>query len=285
MQNPRRSVVFATSHGLVRIDPNNMPRRHSSPRVFIERLRFGTNTIDYFQGPDSPADLTFRLPPGSGRSLDIEFTALNYAAPTRSTFRYRLEGVDNEWQNAGTRRIVSYANLDPRSYRLEVQVAGRDGRWNTNSSSIAFAIAPLFSESRWFHFSLATATTGILLFFILWRLREMRCRHRLEIASRLASERDRMARDLHDDLAADLTRIVLSKPGQSDNAPATIARGAIDKLGELIWAADPNFDTLSDLTAYLRQRVSQLGGTLSIESSAHRGTIISVRVPLPRPIE
>ncbi|MEK7678380.1 MAG: two-component regulator propeller domain-containing protein, partial [Verrucomicrobiota bacterium] len=308
-KTPDGRLWFATPHGLAMLDPARVSRRDSQPKVFIERLRVGDASIELLDEPDgavkgarssgresahsslqrSQSRLTsaatlqgskVQLSAGSGRSIEFEFTALEYFAPKRLRFRYKLEGFDQHWQDVGSRRTAFYTNLKPGQYRFEVRAGGRDGRWTDPGTSLAFIIAPFFWETRWFW---AGSGTGVSLFlsgFLYWRFRrwqhrkerekrealteQQRIQHLEHVAS-LAQERDRLARDLHDELAGELTRIALLEQRDAAALPllrraAEIARAALDSLGELIWATDPSYDTLDNLAAYLRQLTLRIMG-------------------------
>jgi ligand-binding sensor domain-containing protein/signal transduction histidine kinase len=269
---------FTTGYGLVMVDPARITRRSSMPQVFIERIQTGGKWIELLDSIPSergqfpagtrpslplgaadnqsglifPSTQAIQLPAGSGDSLAIQFTALDYSAPHRLRFRYRLIGVNSEWREAIERRSVSYANLKPNTYRFEVQACGRDLIWNTPQTSLAFAITPFIWQTQWFKILVFSITTSLAFVLVFWRFRILGRLHTFEKAQMLLTERDRMARDLHDDLAGDLVRIVMLDTNLSGSRPAEIARGALEKLSDLIWATDPNFDALSDLAAYLR---------------------------------
>ena len=79
------------------------------------------------------------LPPGTKR-LQINYTALTLTASNKIRFRYRLDGFDTDWVDAGTRRVAFYTNLSPRNYRFQLEADTDDGRWNTATATWAFAI-------------------------------------------------------------------------------------------------------------------------------------------------
>ncbi len=75
-------------------------------------------------------------------SFSFELAALDFTAPERNRYRYRLEGFDDGWIENGTRRWVTFTNLDPGGYRLRVQGSNNDRLWNEAGASIAVAVAP-----------------------------------------------------------------------------------------------------------------------------------------------
>ena len=108
------------------------------------------------------------FPPGTGR-LQINYTALALTAPNKIRFRYRLDGVDTSWVDAGSRRVAFYTNLSPRSYRFVVESSTEDGTWNTSTAAWDFAIQPAFYQAIWFY----AACSGIVGFglWATWRFR------------------------------------------------------------------------------------------------------------------
>jgi PAS domain S-box-containing protein len=90
-----------------------------------------------------------RLPPRT-RDLTIDYTALSLAVPDRVRFRYKLEGSDTQWQDAGVRRQAFYTNLSPREYRFRVIASNNDGVWNEAGASLSFVIAPTYYQTTWF---------------------------------------------------------------------------------------------------------------------------------------
>ena len=91
-----------------------------------------------------------QIPPSDGR-LEISYTALSLMAPERMKFRYMLEGFDDGWIEAGTRRVAFYTNIPPGSYLFRVIACNNDGVWNEVGASVSFSLKPHFFQSRWFY--------------------------------------------------------------------------------------------------------------------------------------
>jgi signal transduction histidine kinase len=181
-------VWFSTSTGVVWIDPSHIQRNALAPPVVIRSIT--TNGTRY----NSPAGL--RLPP-STRDLTIDYTALSLAIPERVRFRYKLEGSDTDWQEAGTRRQAFYTNLSPGKYRFQVTASNNDGVWNEAGASLSFGIAPTFYQMLWFQTLLVLAGIGLIWLLYRIRLQQITARADLRYAERL-EERARIARELHD---------------------------------------------------------------------------------------
>ncbi|MEN3749098.1 triple tyrosine motif-containing protein [Sphingomonas sp. HF-S3] len=176
--------------GLAHIDPAKLKADLAPPPVVIRSLVSG-GTVHR-----DPARLV--LPAGT-RALDIGYAALSYAAPHRIQFRYQLEGVDDDWVSPGGRRLASYANLGPGSYRFRVLAANGDGMWNDKGAVLEFEIPPTFLQS--WPFKLLCALAVVLLLWIAYRIRLRTVTNRIKgrMAERVA-ERERIARELHDTL-------------------------------------------------------------------------------------
>jgi PAS domain S-box-containing protein len=132
---------FQSGDGVHVVDPNDLPANKIPPPVYIEHVTADRKTYEPTQG--------LRLPPLI-RDLAIDFTALSFVAPEKVRFRYKLEGYDHEWQDAGNRRQAFYTNLSPRSYRFRVVAANNTGVWNEEGALLDFSIAPAFYQTNWF---------------------------------------------------------------------------------------------------------------------------------------
>jgi anti-sigma regulatory factor (Ser/Thr protein kinase) len=150
--------------------------------------------------------------------IEIDYTALSLSIPERVFFRYRLDGADTDWQDAGTRRQAFYNHLGPGQYRFRVIACNNDGVWNEAGASWVFAIAPAFYQTRWFLCMCGLACAGMIWFLYRLRLQQitkqvtMRCRERL-------IERTRIARELHDTLLQSLAGVSLQLGGVAKRIP------------------------------------------------------------------
>ena len=153
-------IWFSTSTGVARIDPAHIPKNLLEPPITIRSIT--ANGTRY----TSPADL--RLPPRT-RDLTIDYTALSLAVPDRVRFRYKLEGSDTQWQDAGGRRQAFYTNLSPREYRFRVIASNNDGVWNEAGASWSFVIAPAWYQTIWLRGLYVLAFFGLL--WCVYRLR------------------------------------------------------------------------------------------------------------------
>jgi signal transduction histidine kinase/ligand-binding sensor domain-containing protein len=190
---------FRTSEGVAIIDPQDLTRNRVLPPVHVERLVADGAVVD--AAPQA------RLHPLT-REVEIDYTALSLAEPRNVRFRYKLEGFDSEWQEAGTRRQAFYTNLRPRAYRFRVLASNNDGVWNESGATVDFELLPAFYQTQWF--LLLCTLVLILLAWGAYRLRVLQVTAQLRgrFEERL-KERTRIAQELHDSLIQDVMGISL----------------------------------------------------------------------------
>jgi signal transduction histidine kinase len=195
--------------------------------------------------------------------VEFDYTAASLAAPERVQFRHRLAGHDRDWVEAGPRRVAFYTNLRPGRYVFEVLAANNHGVWAVAPARFAFAVAPAFHQTAWFPPAVAAVLAGAALGAHRLRVRLVRRRLALEAALRLARERERIARDMHDDVGASLTQIALlaeraRRSGGAESRPllgriAEAARETAQAMDEIVWAVNPRNDRLEHLANYVCQ--------------------------------
>jgi ligand-binding sensor domain-containing protein/signal transduction histidine kinase len=206
-------IWFSTSDGLSLVDPNRVRFNHIQPPVQIEQFVADRKIYDATYVGDGP----LRLPPLI-RDLQIDYTALSLAAPEKIRFRYKLEGRDSDWQEAGNRRQVFYNDLGPGNYRFRVIACNNNGVWNETGAYVDFTIAAAYYQTAWFR-------VAVVLLFLLalgalyqLRLRQVARVVRARMEERL-EERERIARDLHDTLLQSVQGLILKFSAVSKQIP------------------------------------------------------------------
>ncbi|MEK7676899.1 MAG: two-component regulator propeller domain-containing protein [Verrucomicrobiota bacterium] len=178
---------FPTVNGLVMINPENIARNTQPPPVVIEQVIAGGQKID-LRGP-------VRLAPGA-REFRFHYTALSFLAPEKVRFKYKLEGLDDDWVEADTRRVAYYNKIPPGNYQFQVTACNNDGVWNMAGASLAFSLAPHFYQTYWFY-----ALCGAAITLAAWSFHRHRMKQARAEFSLVLVERHRIALDLHDTLA------------------------------------------------------------------------------------
>jgi signal transduction histidine kinase/ligand-binding sensor domain-containing protein len=199
---------FATSAGVTIIDPYQIGEpRHTAPAI-LEAVTAGARTIEPVQGVALPARTS---------QLQFAFTAPTLTDSARVEFKYRLDGVDRDWVEAGTSRQAAYANLGPGPYTFRVMATNGDGVWST-PAAFAFSVNPMFYQTRWFYVACAVAL--LLGVFASWRMHARRVHTQYAL---VLAERMRMSRAIHDTLLQGLAGLALQLDDLSHVPHATPA--------------------------------------------------------------
>ncbi len=181
---------FANSAVPQMIDPAHLARNLIAPPVHVEQI------IADRKGYALQGDV--RLPART-RDVEIDYTALSFTVPQKVRFRYKLEGRDTDWEEAGTRRQAFYTDLRPGPYRFHVIACNNDGVWNNDGAAVNFNVAAAWYQSGWFRSSIAAAI--LLMLWGIYQLRLIRLAHQFNIRlEERVGERTRIARELHDTL-------------------------------------------------------------------------------------
>ena len=259
---------FPTAKGLAIIDPGNFTTNTVRPPVVIEEMTVEGKPVK-FQGPtaaDRGAESApiLQIPPGRQR-FEIRYTGMSFAAPDKVRFKHKLEGLESEWVDAGTRRVAPYSYLPPGTYNFQVFACNNDDVWSEKAASLSFRVLPHVWQAWWFRFALAVAAGGAVAVVAIsaTRRRVRRKLEQLEQQRALERERSRIARDIHDDLGASLTRITLlsqsvrgelesgHRAGADVDRIYSTARELTRSMDEIVWAVNPQHDTLDSLVTYL----------------------------------
>jgi PAS domain S-box-containing protein len=134
-------IWFPGPLGVVMIDPAHVPASPVAPPVHIERV--------LADGREVARNANTVVPPGNGE-LEFHFNALSFSAPSKVQIRYQLEGYDQDWVDAGDRRLAFYTNLKPGAYTFQVIAANADGVWNEQGDTVAISLRPHYYETAWF---------------------------------------------------------------------------------------------------------------------------------------
>jgi signal transduction histidine kinase/ligand-binding sensor domain-containing protein/ActR/RegA family two-component response regulator len=175
-----KRIWFATQKGLVQVNPENIPFNTTPPLVEIEKVTVDGNEVELTD--------EIRLSPGT-RSLAIDYAASSFVRPQSIAFRYKLEGHEDKWIEAGPRRTAYYTILRPGSYRFRVLACNCDGVWSDTGAVLGLVQKPWFYETWWFYVSAAAAAA--LLALAIFRLRTSALRRENERLERGIAERTR----------------------------------------------------------------------------------------------
>jgi signal transduction histidine kinase/ligand-binding sensor domain-containing protein len=216
---------FASDNGVAWTDPRHVVRNALEPPVDVQSII--ADGVRY--EPAAGLKLPIRT-----RNLQISYTALSLSIPERVRFRYQL-GVEQPWQDVGPRREAYFSDLAPGHYRFRVIASNNDGVWNETGAAVDFDIPPAFVQTKWFLAIWVVAGAAALWLLFILRLRQIQERMRGRLEERL-SERERIARDLHDTLLQGMQGLVFKFQAAAERLPSSDSNR--DRLEEALDLAD-----------------------------------------------
>lgn len=285
-KDQRGRLWFPTIQGAVMIEPKNLKTNPYVPPVHVEK--FDVDDQSYLS--DSiDLEKAMKIPPGDGK-LEFHYTGLSYVAPEKVQFRYKLEGFDRDWISAGTRRIAYYTNIPPGNYEFKVTASNNDGLWNPKPAVLQFYLTPYFYQTIWFY-GLCMVAVGVLT----WMFYRIRMKNLNARFLAVLGERSRIARELHDTLAAGLAGIVmqleaaedvlLDSPEESRNhlsRARDVARASLAEARRTVWAMRPQSLESGDLPTAISTTARQ---QTSASKTNLQFSVSGIPRPLPQQLE
>lgn len=246
-------IWFPTIRGAVAVDctlkTNDRPPPVRIEEVSVDQKRLHRTVFDV------PPPTRLTVPPGQGE-LQIQYTALSFRGPEKVRFRYRLEGVDAGWVEAGAARVAHYNNVAPGRYTFRVLACNNDGVWNETGASLALVLQPHFWQTPLFKALVLVAVALVPVGLYQVRVRRLRAIENLRV---------QIAADLHDDVGARLTKVAMLTETLERAMPegderhglvrniAQTTREVLRAMDEIVWTINPKNDTLEQLANYLFQ--------------------------------
>jgi ligand-binding sensor domain-containing protein/two-component sensor histidine kinase len=274
-------IWFPSLQGLVVVDPYKSIMDSGKIPVHIEEIIVDNRSIE--------AKNYLQLSPSS-RDLEIHYTGVSFVSPENLRFKYKLQGFDKDWIDAGNRRAAYYTNLPPGNYSFKVIARNNDGVWDELGDSFNFYLPPHFYQTYWFY-ALCLMPIGL----IAWGVYLLRMKHVQSQFSAAISERTRIARELHDTLLQDIAGIAL-KLELVNQAIERAPTSAKKELEEIITTMDhcqiqarrsiENLRSTSSDNYNLESALENLVSIVSLNSGSQvHLEIIGLPYPLPKSIE
>ena len=257
------TLWFPTQDGVAVIDPATIVASHPVPprieSVLVDRAPV-------------PADAPVRIVPGQ-EALEIQYTGLSLVNSDRIRFRYRLEGLDHQWVDAGMRRTAYYSHIPPGDYTFTVMAAGSDGVWTSDVASLPIRVIAPFWRTWWFLALGVIASVGAGGFAYRRRMaalegaRVAQERFARQLIDSQEQERRRIAAELHDSLGQHLivikNRALLGTMKSLD--------GPREQFEEISASATQSIEEVKQIAYNLRPyHLDKLGLGTSIEAMTER---------------
>lgn len=204
-------------------------------------------------------------------SVTFDFSALEYSDPERTKYAYYLEGIDHAWVDNGNRRTARYTQLPPGNYNFYVKAINKDGIQSDQQLLITISVL----NPWWLKWYLIVAELIFLalIIFVAFRMlvnRKLKEKQReLEKIKAIQAERERISRDMHDDIGSGLSKISIMSQLIHNELPADIrevqikkiadtAGELVDSMSNIVWTLNPVHDSLESLLSYIRQYISEI---------------------------
>jgi diguanylate cyclase (GGDEF)-like protein len=176
---------FATIKGAAIVDPRQTHTNKRPPPVVIESLLIDDKPV---------ARQTDLVLPAQSRKFEFQYAALTYVAPEKAKFKYKLDGFDADWVDAGARRVAYYTSIPPGTYTFSVMACNNDGVWSS-SAPLSFELRPHSYQTWWFEFLTALAVIALIALLYMLRVRQLRVRE--DHLVRIVGERTREIKEEH----------------------------------------------------------------------------------------
>ena len=264
-RTPDGVLWFANEFNLQKIDPDSVARAGNPPPVHLEQF-----TAD---GKRYDTDKPIKLPPLTG-DLQIDYAGLSFVAPDKVRFRYKLEGFDRGWTDAGPRRQAFYTTLPPGNYRFHVTASNNNGVWNDIGASLSFELAPALYQTVWFKLLCGIISLALLWLILQVRVRQVAGKVRLRQSIQY-TERLRIARQLHDSLLQSVQGLMLRFSSAAQAVPSELPvrrtlEELLDRSDDVIAEARHSIQDLRERekrSLDLAQEITELGRKLGSDES------------------
>ena len=247
---------FASVKGAVVFHPDALTYNSELPSVFIESIIVNEKPVNISDASKLPAGV---------RRLEFRVVAPDLTCPENVRYRFKLDGTKQDWSAATPARVAVYTNLPPGCYRFQVMACNSDGVWNNQGASLTFTVVPFYWQTDWFRYLAIAVSAGLLVFGGRYvAVRRLRRRlHILKQEGELQRERTRIARDIHDELGANLTSISwLADRGRKHQADPAVVGAELDKIAAtapesvqvmdgIVWALNQQNESLENFADYL----------------------------------
>ncbi len=265
LRSKKGLLFFGGVNGFNYFNPEEIVGNPVAPRVVITDLRLRNKSVGVNE-PGSPLKNTIYLEkkivlPYDDNMITFEFAALDFIAPDKNQYKFKLEGFDKEWVNADNTNTTTYTNLDPGTYTFRVVGSNKDEVWSKQEASIQLIIAPPWYRTWWFRSMLVLMIVAIVYTIYKYRLNQ---------ALKLHAIRNSIARDLHDEIGSNLSNIsIFSEVAEQQTGVASDTRPILKKINEysrismtamsdIVWMINAKNDRFENIISRMRSLAAEL---------------------------
>jgi signal transduction histidine kinase/ligand-binding sensor domain-containing protein len=263
-------LFFGGINGTNSFYPNEVGENSYAPAVTVTSIKLFDEPLKSDTTYWNIHTLTL---PYTQNSLSFEFAELEFTNPKNNRYAYIMDGLDNTWINAGDKRFARYAALPPGRYTFKVKAANNDGKWQANPTTILINIIPPFWQRVWFRLLCITFFIVCIgsIIILIQRIRHRKQIRLRELQQKIQLERERISRDLHDNVGTQLSLIsnniewvahplkVISEHEKAEKLQFAndSVRDIITTLRETIWALNKQQISLEEFSDKLKAFVQK----------------------------
>lgn len=262
-------LLFGTPNGITYFRPSDIQALNIAAQPVITRILVNDEEGSFLvadpTGTTNVHQIRDLILPYESNTLSFNFAALEYSDPSSNQFEYKMEGIDDAWVKSYGQNFTRYANMDHGDFTFKLRASNSDGVFS-EPVELKISITPPFMRTPLFYSLVSVFVVGLiwLIFYIRRQRLEEKRRMEEEKRTALELERQRIARDVHDDLGSGLSALSLQTAmAQYKSSPQDLkadlskihhaARDLSGKIREVIWTVSSKNDTLANLLSYLNQ--------------------------------
>lgn len=258
---PDGSLVFGGVNGITWFKPAEILKKDIAAPLVFTGLSVFNKPVTWLTDSNiiqQPAEYAQSITlPFSKNMFSVSFSLLEYSPPEKKKYRYYLEGFDKQWINNGSKNEAAYTNLDPATYILHVQAAGRTGEWNGDEKTLVIIIMPPWWYTLWFRCLVLAAALALI--YTVYR-------YRLHQALKVQYMRNNIASDLHDEIGSTLSSISISSMVIQNRLQGTTpdvkdllkqishnTDDMMEAMSDIVWSVNTKNDQFDNITARMRE--------------------------------
>jgi signal transduction histidine kinase/ligand-binding sensor domain-containing protein len=257
-------MYFGGVNGFNYFDPKDVSINPNVPNVVITDMKINNRSIGSINEYASVSKAVYLnekiILPYDQNMISFEFAALDFSAPMKNQYQYKLEGFNDNWIYSNNTHTATYTNLDPGTYIFRVKGSNKDGIWNEDGASLTITILPPWYGTWWFR--LLMALTFLTAVYAVYR-------YRLQQALNLVAVRNSIATDLHDEIGSNLSNIsIFSNVAQQigDNEKnisllkkiSEYSQASQESMSDIVWMINPDNDRFENIMTQMRRYAAEI---------------------------
>ncbi len=264
--NRKGEMFFGSVRGVVSFHPHDLRTNPVPPPIVLTAFSTLHKPVQFPQEISTVKEIEIAY---KENVFSLEVAALDFTSQQKNQYAYMMEGFDVGWIYSGTRRYFTYTNLDPGEYIFRAKGSNSDGIWNDDGLAIALTIVPPFWLTWWFVTLAGVTLLGSIIYAYHWRINNL---------IQIERTRDRIARDLHDDVASTLGSVALyteslrrtlrnKTKGTEEllGKISSLSLEAVESMGDIVWSVSPQHDTLNEILIHIQDIASRICTANGIE--------------------